>query len=71
MTAFVTLGLEHSIANWFFLPYGLVLDEQGAVPLAGVCRNLAVVTAGNILGGTLLVAGVYWIAYLRGGRRGA
>lgn len=70
VTAFVTLGLEHSIANWFFLPYGLVLDEQGAVPLAGVCRNLAVVTAGNILGGTLLVAGVYWIAYLRGARRG-
>jgi formate/nitrite transporter FocA (FNT family) len=33
-----------------------------------VARNLAAVTAGNLVGGTLLVAGVYWIAYLRGER---
>lgn len=69
ITAFVTIGLEHSIANWFFLPFGLVLDKQGAVSPVGVVRNLAAVTAGNILGGTLLVAGVYWIAYLRGERK--
>ena len=66
ITAFVVIGLEHSIANWFFLPYGLALDEYTTVSLAGVCRNLLGVTAGNIVGGTLLVAGVYWIAYLRG-----
>jgi formate/nitrite transporter len=65
ITAFVAMGFEHSIANWFFLPYGLALDPQGSIPLAGVVRNLAAVTAGNIAGGTLLVAGVYWIAYLR------
>ena len=69
ITAFVAIGLEHSIANWFFLPFGLALDQQGAVSFAGVGRNLAAVTAGNIVGGTLLVAGVYWVAYLRGGRR--
>ena len=68
ITAFVTLGLEHSIANWFFLPFGLALDGGDAIPLDGVVRNLAVVTAGNIVGGTLLVAGVYWLAYLRGAR---
>ena len=67
ITAFVALGFEHSIANWFFLPYGLALDQQGAVSVAGIARNLAAVTAGNIVGGTLLVAGVYWVAYLRGG----
>ncbi|MNF36173.1 putative formate transporter 1 [compost metagenome] len=65
ITAFVSLGFEHSIANWFFLPYGLALDGQGSLSLAAAARNLAVVTAGNIVGGTLLVAGVYWLAYLR------
>jgi formate/nitrite transporter len=65
ITAFVALGFEHSIANWFLLPYGLALDP-GAVSAAGAARNLAAVTAGNVVGGTLLVAGVYWVAYLRG-----
>lgn len=69
ITAFVTLGFEHSIANWFLLPYGLVLDKDGAVLLAGAASNLLAVTAGNIAGGTLLVAGVYWVAYLRGERK--
>ncbi|MCK6459915.1 MAG: formate/nitrite transporter family protein [Planctomycetes bacterium] len=65
ITAFVAIGLEHSIANWFFLPYGLALDEHGLVSASGVARNLLAVTAGNLAGGTLLVAGVYWLAYLR------
>ena len=68
VTAFVVIGLEHSIANWFFLPYGLVLDAQGAVSILGALRNILMVSAGNIVGGTLLVAGVYWVAYLRGER---
>jgi formate/nitrite transporter len=69
ITAFIAIGFEHSIANWFFLPFGLALDRQGAVSVIGVVRNLAAVTAGNIVGGTLLVAGVYWVAYLRGARK--
>ena len=68
ITAFVAIGLEHSIANWFFLPYGLALDEHGLVPVGGAVRNLLAVTAGNLVGGTLLVAGVYWLAYLRPSR---
>lgn len=66
ITAFVAIGFEHSIANWFLLPYGLALDQQKMVSLAGVARNLVTVSAGNIVGGTILVAGVYWVAYLRG-----
>jgi formate transporter len=68
ITAFVAIGLEHSIANWFFLPFGLAVDAHGTVSVAGVARNIAAVTAGNVAGGTLLVAGVYWLAYLRGER---
>jgi len=69
ITAFVTIGFEHSIANWFFLPFGVALDKQGAVSIVGVVWNLVAVSAGNIVGGTLLVAGVYWVAYLRGERK--
>jgi formate/nitrite transporter len=67
ITAFVTLGFEHSIANWFFLPWAIALGGEDL--LAGAARNLALVTLGNVAGGTLLVAGVYWMAYLRPGRR--
>ena len=66
ITAFVVIGLEHSIANWFFLPYGILLDEQNLISISGMIQNIIVVSAGNIIGGTLLVAGVYWVAYLRG-----
>jgi formate transporter len=66
ISAFVTVGFEHSIANWFFLPYGLTLGGPGSLALSGIAGNLLAVTLGNILGGTLLVAGVYWLAYLRG-----
>jgi formate/nitrite transporter len=65
ITAFVAIGFEHSIANWFFLPLGLALDKTGTVSIAGAATNLIVVSAGNLAGGTLLVAGVYWLAYLR------
>ena len=68
ITAFVAIGFEHSIANWFMLPFGLAVDRDGVVSIAGFVTNIVAVTAGNVIGGTLLVAGVYWLAYLRGSR---
>jgi formate transporter len=68
ITAFVAIGFEHSIANWFFLPFGFALDDQGSVSIVGIVRNIVAVSAGNMVGGTLLVTGVYWVAYLRGER---
>jgi formate transporter len=68
IAAFVALGLEHSIANWFFLPYGLALSTSGALAPFDLLRNLVASTLGNILGGGVLVAGVYWLAYLRSER---
>lgn len=65
ITAFVAIGLEHSIANWFFLPYGLALDAGALLDPLDLARNLAASTLGNVVGGSLLVAGVYWLAYLR------
>ncbi|MBE7491444.1 MAG: formate/nitrite transporter family protein [Planctomycetes bacterium] len=69
VTAFVVLGLEHCVANFFFLPYAWALDGFGTAGLIrGGLVNLGIVTVGNIIGGTVLVAGVYWLAYLRGKR---
>lgn len=65
ITAFVTVGAEHSIANAFFLPWGLALDASAQLDIAAALGNLLWVTLGNLVGGTLLVAGVYWLAYLR------
>ena len=67
VTAFVALGMEHSIANWFFLPYGLLLGWSEESHWIGALHNLSIVSLGNVIGGTLLVASVYWLAYLRGG----
>lgn len=69
ISAFVACGFEHSVANMFFLPLGIALTVSGSDPIAwtGAWGNLAMVTLGNIIGGTGLVALVYWFVYLRHG----
>ena len=67
ITAFVACGFEHSVANMYFLPIGVALAAGTSAPLsvAGALSNLALVTIGNVTGGTVLVALVYWSVYLR------
>jgi formate transporter len=67
ISAFVACGFEHSVANMYFLPIGIALAAGSATPLSimAALSQLALVTIGNILGGTLLVALVYWTVYLR------
>jgi formate/nitrite transporter len=67
ITAFVACGFEHSVANMYFLPIGVALAAGTSAPLSvtGALSNLALVTLGNVLGGTVLVALVYWSVYLR------
>ena len=61
VSAFVVLGLEHSVANMFLLPFGLLAGAPGGI--ADVLRNLAWVSLGNIIGGAGGVALSYWAAY--------
>lgn len=61
VTAFVAMGFEHSIANMYFIPLGMLLDD--GIAIGGFVGNLVPVTAGNIVGGSILVGIVYWIAY--------
>ncbi len=81
VAAFVAAGFEHSIANLYLLPYALALkslagselwaaigkaptDFAGLTPGA-ILHNIVVATAGNLVGGSLMVGAVYWFVYLR------
>jgi formate transporter len=63
ITAFVALGFEHSIANMYFLAIAW-FDQTQSVSLAGAIVNLLPVTLGNIVGGSIFVALIYWLIYL-------
>jgi formate transporter len=63
VTAFVAAGFEHSIANMYFVPLAWMLGAP--LDVARAFMTLAVVIAGNIVGGSVLVALVYWAIYLR------
>ena len=54
----------------FFLPLGMALTAYGVMPISvgDALSNLLFITLGNILGGTVLVALVYWFVYLRESR---
>lgn len=77
ITAFVAMGFEHSVANMYFIPAGMlaqldpkVMQALGNVDvsqltMAGFIGNLIPVTLGNIVGGSFFVGMVYWFIYLR------
>ena len=64
VTAFVAAGFEHSIANLFYFPLAMLLGAP--LSWSDFARNLAPVVAGNIVGGSVLVALVYHVIYLPG-----
>lgn len=80
IAAFVALGLEHSVANMFIIPFawavqqfadpafwadaGVRAADYAAITPAGFLANLLPVTFGNIIGG-FAVGAAYWLAYLR------
>jgi formate transporter len=82
ISAFVAAGFEHSVANMYFLPLGLLLKDRAAVAkgaflppgglarldLGGATTNILAATLGNIVGGAVLVGIVYWFVYLAPGR---
>src|SRR5262249_21014701 len=62
MFTFITSGYEHSIANMTGLMLGVLLPHDGdRIGLDGYAWNLALSTLGNVIGGAIFVAGLYWI----------
>jgi nitrite transporter NirC len=62
MFTFITSGFEHSIANMCGLMLGLLLPDHGTgITLGGYWYNLGLATLGNIVGGAVFVALLYWI----------
>jgi formate/nitrite transporter FocA (FNT family) len=43
------------------LMFGLLLPHGEGITWAGYAYNLALATAGNIIGGAVFVAGLYWL----------
>ncbi len=81
---FVTSGFEHSVANMYYIPAGIMAKaypalvetaDLSAETLAGlnwqtfIINNLIPVTLGNIIGGGFFVAVAYWFVYLKGATR--
>jgi formate transporter len=85
VSAFVAAGFEHSVANMYLIPLGLLIKSWGPASFlahvegAGVSYDgltwsafvlsLIPVTMGNIVGGGGLVGAVYWFIFLRPARR--
>lgn len=65
ITAFVALGFEHSIANAYLISIGYLAGSVD-VTMMGFFENMLPVTVGNIVGGSVFVALVYWLIYRRG-----
>jgi formate/nitrite transporter len=79
ISAFVAGSFEHSVANMYFIPFALLIKTfdpafvaSKALDLTSLTwgsfflKNLLPVTIGNIIGGSGLVAAIYWFIYLRG-----
>ena len=73
--AFVAGGFEHSIANMYYIPAGILSkakyssilkissDKLSQLNLAGATHNIAVATIGNILGGGVFIGIIYYIIF--------
>jgi formate/nitrite transporter len=66
--AFVSSGLEHSVANMYFIPAGIITSMLTGVPTTANwvnmwTANIIIVTLGNIVGALFFVGVLYWVAF--------
>jgi len=81
---FITSGFEHSVANMYYIPAGILAKSNPAWVeaahisagqlgslnwLAFITKNLIPATLGNIVGGSLLVGGLYWFSLMKRPRK--
>lgn len=84
VSAFVAAGFEHSVANMYLVPLGILIEAWAPAELwsqvsiaasdlallswSNFFWSLVPVTIGNVIGGGVLVGAVYWFVYLRGAK---
>ena len=62
ISAFIALGLEHSVANMFIIPLGIMCGAPVSWKTFFL-KNLLPVTLGNIIGGAFFVAAAFSYTY--------
>ena len=62
ISGFAAMGFDHSVANMFQIPLGMLLGAKVSVA-DFIFKNLIPVTLGNVVGGALCVAMLYNTAY--------
>jgi formate/nitrite transporter len=77
---FITSGFEHSIANMYYVPAGILAKTNETFAAASglssqqlsqlnignfISHNLIPVTLGNIIGGAVFVGAAYWFVYVK------
>jgi nitrite transporter len=60
--SFFVSGYEHSIANMASFIIALFLEHPDTITFAGMLHNLVPVTLGNIVGGSVMTAAMYFYA---------
>lgn len=78
---FITSGFEHSVANMYYIPAGIMAKQVDLYVSAStltpevldkltwsnmILNNLIPVTIGNIIGGCIFIGILYWFVYLKG-----
>jgi formate/nitrite transporter FocA (FNT family) len=65
---FVLCGFEHSVANMFYVPAGMVVGGMNGIVAPTMqeflLNNLLPVTIGNVIGGAVLVGGGYFLVFM-------
>lgn len=57
---FIVLGFDHVVANMFYLPTAMMTGAE--ISFAALVKNLLAATIGNMIGGCLVLAGLYELA---------
>ncbi|KAF6232802.1 hypothetical protein HO173_009016 [Letharia columbiana] len=63
---FVALGLDHVIANMYFIPVAIFYGHPDIGVGLYIWKSMIPTTLGNVVGGGLFVGGMYWYLYLTG-----
>ena len=63
---FVALGLDHVIANMFFIPTAIWNGAPGISVGYYIWKSMLPSILGNMIGGGIFVGGMYWYLYLTG-----